>query len=47
MSYLVIKSASNATPESYLLTSTTNGPRIAVGGSYIPLSTDMGGVHMK
>ena len=43
MSYLVIKSASNATPESFQLTSTINPPRIVVNGSYLPLATNGGG----
>ena len=43
MPYLVIKSASNATPESYQLTSNIDKPRLVVSGSYIPLATNGGG----
>lgn len=40
MSYLVIKSASNATPESYQLTNTYVNPKLAIKNSYLPLTTN-------
>lgn len=42
MSYLVVKTSPNATPESFQLTNACNSPRLAVGSSYIPL-TNTGG----
>lgn len=42
MSYLVVKTASNATPESYQLTDAINAPRLAVSGSYVPITAGGG-----
>lgn len=42
MSYLVVKTAANATPESYQLTNNIAAPRMAISGSYIPITTDSG-----